>query len=142
MKSEIRNQKFNFITATKHLSGDLHTPVSLYLKLRDLYPESVLLESSDYHGDENSLSYLALCPLARISVNNNETTCVFPDGVVMRNPLTETYDVADALNSFMDSFEIEGEKKQYCGLFGYSAYDAIRYGKNIPVMVSRPLTRI
>jgi len=46
--------------------GDLHTPVSIYLKVRDSYPESALLESSDYHGNENSLSYIALCPLASI----------------------------------------------------------------------------
>ena len=126
--------KFEFKTVTKQLPGDLHTPVSLYLKLRDLYPESVLLESSDYHGDENSLSYLALCPLARISMNRNEVTSVFPDGAVVRKPLSETYDVAEALNRFMDCFEVEGEQKHYCGLFGYTAFDAVRYCNNIPVM--------
>ena len=57
-----KKMKYQFKTQTRQLLGDLHTPVSLYLKLRDLYPESVLLESSDYHGDEDSLSYLALCP--------------------------------------------------------------------------------
>ena len=126
--------KYQFITLTKQLSGDLHTPVSLYLKLRDLYPESVLLESSDYHGNENSLSYLALCPLARISVNNREVTSVFPDGEVVQKPLSEAYDVAEALNCFLDSFEIEGEQKHCCGLFGYTAYDAVRYNTHIPVM--------
>ena len=123
-----------FITATRQLLGDLHTPVSLYLKLRDLYPESVLLESSDYHGNEDSLSYLALCPLARISINKHEATNVFPDGAIIRNPLSETHTVADALNCFLDSFEIEGEQKNYCGLFGYTAFDSVRYMENIPVM--------
>ena len=45
--------------------GDLHTPVSIYLKVRDMYPQSVLMESSDFHAGENSMSYIALCPLAR-----------------------------------------------------------------------------
>ncbi|MDR0796993.1 MAG: anthranilate synthase component I family protein, partial [Tannerella sp.] len=80
-----------FNTVARQLLGDLHTPVSLYLKLRDLYPESVLLESSDYHGDKDSLSYLAFCPLARVSMNNHEVTDVFPDGAVIQKPLTETY---------------------------------------------------
>src|SRR5215469_4877848 len=118
--------KYQFKTVTRQLLGDLHTPVSLYLKLRDLYPESVLLESSDYHGDEDSLSYLALCPLARISVNSREATNVYPDGEVVRTPLSETYTVAEALNSFLAGFEVEGEQKHYCGLFGYTAFDAVR----------------
>jgi len=126
--------KHHFKTITRQLVGDLHTPVSLYLKLRDLYPESVLLESSDYHGNEDSLSYLALCPLARISVNNNEVTNVFPDGATIRKPLSETCDVAEALNHFLSCFEVEGEQKHCCGLFGYTAFDAVRYSKKIPVM--------
>ena len=126
--------KYQFKTITRQLLGDLHTPVSLYLKLRDLYPESVLLESSDYHGDEDSLSYLALCPLARISVNKREATEVYPDGATVRKPLSATHTVADAINCFLKNFEIEGDHRHYCGLFGYTAFDAVRYMENIPVM--------
>ena len=129
--------KYQFKTVTRQLVGDLHTPVSLYLKLRDLYPESVLLESSDYHGDENSLSFLAFCPLARISVNYNEMTSVFPDGAVIRKSLSETFDVAEALNQFLNCFELNGEQKHHCGLFGYTAFDAVRYSMEIPVMEQR-----
>ena len=57
--------------------GDLHTPVSIYLKVRDIYPESALLESSDFHGNENSLSFIALRPLASIGINNVECTATF-----------------------------------------------------------------
>ncbi|MDR2233207.1 MAG: anthranilate synthase component I family protein [Tannerella sp.] len=125
---------YHFNTVTRQLLGDLHTPVSMYLKLRDLYPESVLLESSDYHGNENSLSYIALNPVARISMNNHEATFDFPDGTAEQHPLTEAFDVADALNQFMAHFEITGELSAHCGLFGYTAFDAVRYMENIPVM--------
>ena len=127
-------KKYQFNTVTKQLLGDLHTPVSLYLKLRDLYPESVLLESSDYHGNENSLSYLALYPLARISINNHKVTNVFPDGDVVQKPLSETYNVAEAINQFLQCFELTGEQTHHCGLFGYTAFDAVRYMENISVM--------
>jgi anthranilate synthase component 1 len=126
--------KYRYTTATRQLLGDLHTPVSLYLKLRDLYPESVLLESSDFHGDEDSLSYLALCPLARISVNCGEVTNVFPDGSVAQKTLSEAYGVANAINDFRSCFEVKGEYSHCCGLFGYTAFDAVRYLENIPVM--------
>lgn len=125
---------YTFHTTSKKVLGDLHTPVSIYLKVRDLYPESALLESSDFHGNENSLSYIALAPLARIGINNGECTATFPDGSREITPLTDTYAVADALHAFLGRFRVEGADKKVCGLFGYTAFDAVRYFENIPVM--------
>ncbi|MDR2145625.1 MAG: anthranilate synthase component I family protein [Tannerella sp.] len=121
-------------TKSKKLLGDLHTPVSLYLKLRDVYPKSALLESSDYHGNENSLSYIALYPLASIGVNSGNATFTYPDGKEDIKPLNNSYFVADALNDFLQQFSIGGAEKDFCGLFGYTAFDAVRYFENIPVM--------
>ena len=126
--------RYTFKTISKKVMGDLHTPVSIYLKVRDIYPESALLESSDFHGNENSLSYIALCPLANIGINNGECTAVFPDGSREVNPITESYNVADATNDFLKHFTVEGADKKVCGLFGYTAFDAVRYFENIPVM--------
>jgi len=125
---------YTFKTISKKVLGDLHTPVSIYLKVRDIYPESALLESSDFHGKENSHSYIALCPLASIGINNGECTATFPDGTTEVHPMTETYNVADAMTAFLKRFTIEGENKENCGLFGYTAFDAVRYFENIPVM--------
>ena len=128
--------KFTFKTATRQLLGDLHTPVSIYLKVRDIYPESALLESSDFHGNENSLSYIALCPLASIGINSGESTFIFPDGSRAITPLTESYCVADAMNDFLKHFSIEGDNKEVCGLFGYTAFDSVRYFEPVPVAES------
>jgi anthranilate synthase component 1 len=125
---------YKFKTKSKRLLGDLHTPVSLYLKLRDVYTKSALLESSDFHGNENSLSYIALCPLASIGVNSDEVIATFPDGKEEVQPLNGTYSVSDALNDFLKRFTIDGNEKDYCGLFGYTSFDAVRYFENIPVM--------
>lgn len=125
---------YTFKTISKKVLGDLHTPVSIYLKVRDIYPESALLESSDFHGKENSHSYIALCPLASIGINNSECTAAFPDGKKEIHPMTETYNVADAMTAFLKRFTIEGENKEACGLFGYTAFDSVRYFENIPVM--------
>ena len=124
---------FKFQTISKKVMGDLHTPVSIYLKVRDIYPESALLESSDFHGNENSLSYIALCPIASIGINNGECTSEFPDGHREVKPLTEAYNVADAMNAFLRQFQVEGAERKICGLFGYTAFDAVRYFENIPV---------
>lgn len=125
---------YSFKTISKKVLGDLHTPVSIYLKVRDIYPESALLESSDFHGNENSLSYIALCPLASIGINNGECTAQYPDGAKEITSLTEQYNVAEAMNAFLLRFNIEGADKKACGLFGYTAFDAVRYFEHIPVM--------
>ncbi len=125
---------YTYKTISKKILGDLHTPVSIYLKVRDIYPESALLESSDFHGNENSHSYIALCPLASIGINNGESTLKYPQGKEVITPITEGYDVSDAMNSFLNCFSISGEHKEVCGLFGYTAFDAVRYFENIPVM--------
>lgn len=126
--------QYTFKTISKQIMGDLHTPVSLYLKLRDIYPESALLESSDFHGNENSHSYIALCPIGSIGINNGESTAAFPDGSHETTILSDTYSVAEAMNSFLNRFTIEGAEKDICGLFGYTAFDAVRYFEPIPVM--------
>ncbi|MCD8043900.1 MAG: anthranilate synthase component I family protein [Tannerellaceae bacterium] len=125
---------YTFKTISKKILGDLHTPVSIYLKVRDIYPESALLESSDYHGNENSHSYIALCPMGSIGINNGESTARFPGGIQEVKAMTEDYSVADAMNDFLKRFTVTGEYREACGLFGYTAFDAVRYFENIPVM--------
>ncbi|GHV61964.1 hypothetical protein FACS1894195_3290 [Bacteroidia bacterium] len=128
---------FSYQTVSKQVLGDLHTPVSIYLKVRDIYPESALLESSDFHGNENSLSYIALCPLASIDVNNNEVTMKFPDGTQEKTPLIKnwrttslsketqhTTSLPDAINNFLSRFKVEGADKNSVGLFGYTSFNA------------------
>jgi anthranilate synthase component 1 len=125
--------EYFFRTVSKQVMGDLHTPVSIYLKVRDIYPKSALLESSDFHGNENSLSYIALCPLAAIGINHGQCTTTFPDGTEQTFPLTETLTVTDAINGFLSRFRIEGDDKDVCGIFGYTAFDSVRYFEPIPV---------
>ena len=72
--------KFRFHTASKKILGDLITPVSAYLKVRDAYPQSALMESSDYHGGENAKSFIALHPIASVSIEHSIGFCRFPDG--------------------------------------------------------------
>ncbi len=130
----MNSKKYKYAACSKQVLGDLHTPVSIYLKVRDVYPESVLLESSDFHASENSLSFIALRPVARVGVNSGICTSRFPDGTSSENAISETYGVAEALNDFMGRFEVTGEHASFCGVFGYTAFDAVRYLEKIAVI--------
>jgi anthranilate synthase component 1 len=110
--------KGNYRTNCKSLLGDLHTPVSIYLKVRDMYPQSVLMESSDFHVGENSLSFIALCPLASIGINGGVATMLYPDNSKEETSLDGVFTVEKALNQFIDRFSVCGDKAEVCGLYG------------------------
>ncbi len=121
----------NYKVYTKEFAGDTYTPISIYLKVRDLYPQSALLESSDYHSFNNSRSFIAMAPIASIAINNGITTTKWPDGSVEKK---DVLSVAEALDGFMTKFNIDGEY----GLFGYTSYDSVKYLENIPVCQYHP----
>lgn len=126
-------KQYTYITNHKSLLGDLHTPVSTYLKVRDLFPQSVLMESSDYHGVENNRSFIGLNPIASIRINHGVSTFVFPDGQQEERNISDDYQVEQAIREFISHFQVEGEYAGYCGLYGYTTFNAVRYFEKIQV---------
>lgn len=124
---------FHYQTASKTFLGDLFTPAGTYLKLRDLYPQSILMESSDYHGHENSRSFIALDPIASIEISHGNVIQKFPDGATKNSRLSPCYDAVTALTEFIQSFKVQGLNKKYCGLYGFTSFNAVRYFEGIPV---------
>lgn len=114
--------------------ADLQTPVGIYLKIRDLYTNSVLLESSDYHGLENSFSYVGFCPIGGISVNNFLIKEEYPDGSKIETEVLDKLTVADRFNVFLKSFSLEGDSLKsglINGLLGYSSYESVQYFEDV-----------
>jgi anthranilate synthase component I len=133
---------YKLTTATKKLLADTVTPVNIYLKLRDVFAGSILLESSDYHGHENSLSFICCDPIASFQVKDNTIETRFPDGRVVHEPLAKPAQVIESLEQFKSSFEITSApatKYVNCGLFGYMAYDAVRFYEDVSISSPNPL---
>ena len=124
---------YHYTTATRTLIGDLHTPVSTYLKVRDLFTQSALMESSDYHGSENNRSFIGLKPIAHVEVSHGTASLVYPDGTCRKHDIDADYTCARAVSDFIASFEVSGEASNYCGLYGYTSFNAVRYLENIAV---------
>lgn len=131
---------YNYQTCSRTLLGDLHTPVSTYLKVRDIFPQSALMESSDYHGSENNRSFIGLCPLASVSIEHGTAIFRFPDSIRETHSITQEYRVENALEDFLNRFHVEGEYANYCGLYGYTSFNAVHYFEDIPVKDSREST--
>lgn len=135
----MNNAKYKYITKAKTILADLYTPVGVYMHLRDIYPQSALLESSDYHGNDNSRSFIGICPIANIKVGHGKIDMTFPDGTRQQSDVDMSQkgrakvSVAKAINDFIHYFNVEGEGYNYCGLYGYTSFNAVRYFEDIPV---------
>lgn len=127
---------FSLYTHYKKILADTITPVSIYLKIRDKYPNSILLESSDYHANDNSFSYICCNPIASIKVKDETITETFPDKSQLTQAITPNTDVADVIHNFTQRFKIHSEetfKFINNGIFGYIAYDAVRYFEDVDI---------
>ena len=124
---------YKYKTASKKILGDLNTPVSAYMKIRDDYPMSALMECSDYHGGENSRSFIGVHPIGSVSIEHGMGVCKYPDGKQFQHEITKEYGSAQLINEFLSAFQIEGEDSGNCGLFGYTSFNAVRYFENINV---------
>ena len=128
--------KFKLNTHYKKIIADTITPVSVYLKIRDKYPNSILLESSDYHANDNSFSYICCNPIASIEIINEKIIQTFPDGNTIENAIDKETNIPQVLDNFAKLFEVKQDtsfKFINNGLFGYIGYDAVRYFEDIKI---------
>jgi anthranilate synthase component I len=124
----------------RKILADIITPVSIYLKIRDIYPNSLLLESSDYHSKENSYSFICMDPLAEFSVHHNEIRFALPGQDTILEQVGPGKSVVNSLSDFLQAFNTEsgGEPLLVDGIFGYSTYDAVQYFEDIRFHSSLP----
>lgn len=126
-------ETFNYTTCKRTILADLYTPVGVYMHLRDIYPQSALMESSDYHDSNNSRSFIGIHPFGSVSISHGNAILSYPDHSTKSTPLSNDYTCAQAINEFLGNIKVEGEGSQYCGLYGYTSFNAVRYFENIAV---------
>ncbi len=122
-------------TYYKKILADTLSPVSIYLKIRDKFPNSMLLESSDYHGNDNSFSYICCNPIASLKIEGNLLTKTLPDQTKQNyeiNPNKVTQEI-DQFTKQFETSEAETFKFINNGLFGYTSYDAVKYFETIEI---------
>lgn len=124
--------KFKLTTNYQKLLADTLTPVSLFLKIRDEFQNPILLESSDYHGHENSFSFICFEPIAQFIVENQSITIHTPDGNIEKKQSTT---IIKELDLFAKSFETDTLPFHFPtnGLFGYSTFDSVQYFEDIKI---------
>lgn len=133
-------ETFKIKTRFKKLLADTLTPVSVYLQIRDRYANPILLESSDYHGHEDSYSYICCDPFATFSLIDGQINETLPDGSYSKRSLAEGQKLMGVLRDFANRFETEQLDFKFItsGLFGYVQYDAVSFFEDIKLKNTQP----
>ncbi len=129
-------KKIALTTTYKKLLSDVHTPVGIYLRLRDRFRDTILLESTDYHAADNSFSFIGINAIGGIEITNYQSIeFKFPGRKPEKQKINDVQDVAEKIWSFMDQFDVQpcenktGNIAQ--GLFGYTTYDAVQFFESV-----------
>jgi anthranilate synthase component 1 len=123
---------------TKKRLADTTTPVSIYLRLRDVFPNTILLESSDYHSRENATSYVCAEPVAGITLKDGKLETYFPDGT---KEIKTDFVLTDEIAAFKARFEVRNQTKDKhisTGLFGYFTWNAVQHFEDIKFTSTSP----
>lgn len=129
---------YKIISHTKKRLADTTTPVSIYLRLRDVFPNTILLESSDYHSRENATSYVCAEPVAGILLQDGVLSTYFPDGTKeTKTDFNLTAEIT-AFKARFNPINQTQEKLISTGLFGYFTWNAIQHFEDISFTSATP----
>ena len=132
---KITKKLYKIITSEKKLLADTLTPVSIYLKIRDNFSNSILLESSDYGANDNSYAYVCFNPIAHISVDGNFISKSFPNGKKESIEINKNTDIVQQVDDFCKLFNCRKNENKFInnGIFGYMNYDSVKHFENINI---------
>src|SRR5947199_4605446 len=129
-------KKISIQTRYKKMLSDVYTPVGIYLRLRDRFRDTILLESADHHSAENSFSYIGINAIAGIEITNyNEIELKYPNQNPEKKEINDSVNVPALLWDFMQKFQVnvidDKQAKTAQGLYGYCTYDAVQFFETI-----------
>ena len=140
-------KKIRIETRYKKMLSDVYTPVGIYLRLRDRFRDTILLESTDHHSAENSYSFIGINAIGGIEITSfSEIEIKYPNHKPEKKPLNETTNVPSLLWNFMQQFEVnetdDNNIKIAQGLFGYCTYDAVQFFETLELKSKRQTPEI
>ena len=122
---------FEITAVSQKMLADTLTPVSAYLKVRDIYPRSILLESTDFHHLENCFSFICMQPVAGFELINDEIRFYRDNEKIRVKEVSEDTDVPSELQDYISSFRFKGASESFNGFFGHIGYDAVRFFESL-----------
>jgi len=137
-------QKKLITTSVTKMLADTFTPVGIYLRLRDRFRDTVLLESTDSHAAENSYSFICVNAIGGIEISSlKEIEYKYPNQEPEKETIQDVYAAPDRLWAYMQQYEMKANEIKEAafaqGLYGYTAYDAIPFFDTIEFKEGAPI---
>lgn len=134
-------KKIKIQTSVKKMLADVYTPVGIYLRIRDRFRDTILLESTDHHAADNSYSFICINAIAGVEIRSAETMEIkLPVQQPEKMQISDTSKVPAQLWDFMQRFEIQPATEKEAGfaqgLFGYSCFDAVVFFDTIQLKIA------
>ncbi|PLX10327.1 MAG: anthranilate synthase component I [Marinilabiliales bacterium] len=123
-------------TKSRKILADTYTPVSIYLKIRDVFPKSILLESTDFHHLENCYSFICVLPFANFTVDNDKLICKIRNETFTKE-IEDNINIVNELQNFIESFQLDNNSYAFNGFYGYSSYNAVKYFETVKLSDKR-----
>lgn len=119
----------------KKIFADTITPVEVYLKIRDVFPNSLLLENSDYMLANNNYSYICFNQIGHIKIKDNKVECKFPDGQNESREIIKDEKISKIVHDYIEKYDVKESKFKFLnnGLFGYMSHESIKYFDSINI---------
>lgn len=135
-------KKIALHTTSKKMLADVYTPVGIYLRVRDRFRDTILLESTDNHAAENSYSFICINAIAGIEISSAKSIEVkLPNQSPEKVAIDKASSVPELIWGFMQGFEPNeaGKEGKFAqGLYGYSTYDAVQFFDSVKFKTSGP----
>lgn len=127
--------KIKINTYHKKIFADTITPVEVYLKIRDIFPNSLLLENSDYMLANNNYSYICFNQIGHIKIKDHKVECKLPGGDYESKELKKGEKVSSVIHGYIEKFEIDNSKFKFLnnGIFGFMSHESIKYFDSIVI---------
>src|SRR3954470_18433703 len=122
-------------TTVKKMLADVYTPVGIYLRLRDRFRDTILLESTDHHAAENSYSFICINAIGGIEIKEGVVETKLPGQNAERTALGGNEALQTILWNYTKCFEVSSEDPKLTrfaqGLYGYFTFDAVQFFETI-----------
>ena len=119
----------------KKIFADTITPVEVYLKIRDIFPNSLLLENSDYMLANNNYSFICFNQIGHIKIKNNEVNCSYPERGDDSRMLAKDEKISTVIHDYLEKFETTNSELKFLnnGLFGYMSHESVKYFDSVKI---------
>jgi anthranilate synthase component I len=140
-------KKIEITTTHKKLLADIYTPVGIYLRLRDKFRDTILLESADFHAAENSYSIIGINAIGGIEISNSDfIEYKLPTQNAEKTAINKATSIAEHINNYMDRFDVKPSPQKEVtiaqGLFGYTSYDAVQFFDSVKFTTHHALSQV